>query len=289
MPYKLRHTLAVLCAAFLFAPATAFAEKTVERGDRGPTVAKLQRLLNIHADGVFGKGTVRAVKRFQRRKGLTADGVAGPSTWRALKRGGGASGRTASRGSSVKTLQRKLRITADGVFGPGTERAVKRFQRRKGLTADGIVGPATWRALGLSSDRPVLKRKRSGGSRRSGSRLPIRVVRAIRAANRIAHKPYRLGGGHGSFSDSAYDCSGTVSYVLHAMGMLSSPLDSGSLMSYGAPGPGRYITIYANRGHAWVRILNRDFDTSARRRTGSRWTSDLRSTSGYVVRHPPGL
>ena len=280
MPQRIRHTLAVLCAALLLAPATALAEKTVERGDRGPTVAKLQRLLHISADGVFGRGTVRAVKRFQRRRGLTADGIAGPSTWRALERGG------TSRRSSVKLLQRGLGIAADGIFGPGTERAVKRFQRRRGLTADGIVGPATWRALGIGGRRPTLRRARRHGS---GSGLPIRVRRAIRAANRIAHKPYRLGGGHRSFRDSAYDCSGTVSYVLHAMGMLSSPLDSGRLMSYGAPGPGRYVTIYANRGHTWMRILNRRFDTSARRIAGSRWTSDLRPTSGYVVRHPPGL
>src|ERR687894_2866189 len=108
--------LIAILALLLAAPAPALAEKTVERGDRGPTVRKLQRLLGVNADGVFGRGTVRALKRFQRRRGMTADGIAGPATWRALKRGRG----SRSRGGSVRMLQRKLGIAADGVFGPGT-------------------------------------------------------------------------------------------------------------------------------------------------------------------------
>src|SRR3712207_8723762 len=76
--------------------STLFPYPTLFRSDRGPTVTKLQRLLHIHADGVFGRGTVRAVKRFQRRHGMTADGVAGPATWRALERGS-SRGRTASK------------------------------------------------------------------------------------------------------------------------------------------------------------------------------------------------
>ncbi len=110
----------------------------------------------------------------------------------------------------------------------------------------------------------------------------------IRAANRIASHPYKYGGGHGSFRDSGYDCSGSVSYALHGGGLLRSPLDSGAFMSYGAPGRGRYITIYANPGHVYMVVNGRRFDTSARFETGSRWTSTHRSPSGYVVRHPPG-
>jgi Putative peptidoglycan binding domain len=280
-------TAIVALLALALAPP-ALAERTVERGDRGPTVRKLQRLLHVHADGVFGRSTLRAVKRFQRRRGLKADGVAGPATWRALKRGGG-SRRTASRGASVKLLQRRLGIAADGVFGPATARAVRRFQRRRGLTPDGVVGPATWRALGIRGKRPLLKR-RSSARRRGGRRggLPLRVRRAIHAGDRIAFKPYRLGGGHGSFRDSAYDCSGTVSYVLHGGGMLNSPLDSGSLMSYGRPGKGRWVTIYAHGGHTFMTINGRRFDTSMRN-GNSRWGRGMRSTAGYTVRHPPGL
>jgi hypothetical protein len=296
MKLKALTTVLVALLAFAFSAPSALAEKTVERGDRGPTVRKLQRLLGVHADGVFGKGTVRAVKRFQRRRGLKADGIAGPGTWRALKRrstarrAGSRGGRVKSRGASVRLLQRKLGVAADGVFGPGTYRAVKRFQRRRGLTADGVVGPATWRALGIRGRHPVLKRARlrgGGGSRGGG--LPLRVRRAIAAANRIAFAPYRLGGGHRSFRDSAYDCSGTVSYVLHAAGALNSPLDSGSLASYGRPGKGRWITIYAHGGHAYMVVNGRRFDTSMRGARGSRWSSRMRSSAGFTVRHPPGL
>jgi peptidoglycan hydrolase-like protein with peptidoglycan-binding domain len=285
--------LLALCAALLLLPASASAERTLERGDRGATVKKLQRLLHVPTDGIFGTGTKRALKRFQRRRGLTADGIAGPATWRALKRSGRASsrssGRVASRGGSVRLLQRRLGIAADGVFGPNTERAVKRFQSRRGLTADGVVGPATWSALGVRGRHPVLKRKRSGGGSSSTGGIPIRVRRAIRAANRIAHKPYRYGGGHRSFSDTAYDCSGSISYVLNAAGALSSPLDSGSFRSWGSPGPGRWITVYAHGGHAFMVIRGRRFDTSSLNVNGSRWTRLMRSTSGYTVRHPPGL
>ena len=298
MTTRRRHaTLLALTALLLVPAAPASAERTVERGDRGRTVERLQRLLHMHADGVFGKGTARALRRFQRRHGLHADGVAGPATWRALKRSGArrlssGTARVTSRGPSVRLLQRRLGIAADGVFGPATARAVRRFQRRHGLTADGIVGPATWRALGVRGRHPVLRRRGGGGGGGGGGgrrSVPLRVLRAINAANRIAYKPYRLGGGHGTFNDSAYDCSGTVSYVLHAAGALGSPLDSGSLRSWGSPGPGRWITVYAHGGHAFMTIRGRRFDTSMRGPGGSRWSSRMRSTAGYTVRHPPGL
>ncbi|HEX8206603.1 MAG TPA: peptidoglycan-binding protein [Solirubrobacteraceae bacterium] len=292
--YRHLGVLLALCAMLLALPTSASAERTVKRGNHGAAVKKLQRLLHVRADGAFGKGTKRALKRFQRRHGLTADGIAGPATWRALKRSGArsssssSSGRVTSRGASVRLLQRKLGIGADGVFGPATQRAVKRFQRRRGLMADGVVGPATWSALGVRGRHPVLKRGRLRG-RGSSSGIPIRVRRAIRAANQIAHKPYRYGGGHRSFSDSAYDCSGSISYVLHAAGALASPLDSGSFRSWGSPGPGRWITVYAHGGHAFMVIRGKRFDTSSLNVNGSRWTRLMRSTSGYTVRHPPGL
>jgi Putative peptidoglycan binding domain len=193
------------------------------------------------------------------------------------------------RGRTVRKLQRALHLSDDGVFGKGTLRAVRRFQRQHGLTADGIVGPATWAALGLPGRHPVLKRAhlRGGGPARSG--VPLAVFRAVAAANRIAGFPYRFGGGHRSFHDSAYDCSGSVSYVLHAAGRLGSPLDSGELMSWGAPGRGRYITVYANPGHTYMVIQGRRYDTTGRWDTGSRWQRVERSSAGYVARHPVGL
>jgi hypothetical protein len=299
MPHRaadIRRLAAAAAILFLLPAADAKALPTLHHGDRGKSVRKLQRALHMHADGVFGRGTLHAVKRFQRRHHLRADGVVGPGTWRMLRRSHHRRARVSStgprvqtRGPSVRLLQRHLGVNADGVFGPGTSRAVRRFQRRHGLTADGVVGPATWAALGIRGHHPVLKRAhlRGGGPARGG--VPSRVFQAIAAANRIAGFPYRLGGGHRSFHDSAYDCSGSVSYVLHAAGRLGSPLDSGQLMSWGSPGRGRYITVYANPGHAYMVIRGRRYDTTGRAETGSRWQRAGRSSAGYVVRHPAGL
>src|SRR3954466_2453695 len=285
-----------VCALALAAPSGALALPTLHHGDRGRSVVRLQHALHVHADGVFGRGTVRAVRRFQRRHGLHADGVVGAGTWRMLRRSlrrrhsaARTGARVTGRGASVRVLQRRLGVAPDGVFGPGTARAVRRFQRRHGLHADGIVGPATWAALGIGGRHPVLKRAHLRRRGRGRGGIPAAVSRAITAANRIAGRPYRFGGGHRSFSDSGYDCSGSVSYVLHGAGRLSRPLDSGQLMSYGSPGRGRWITIYANPGHTYMVFRGRRYDTTGRAQTGSRWQHVERSSAGYVVRHPPGL
>ena len=119
-------------------------------------------------------------------------------------------------------------------------------------------------------------------------RLSVRSNR-IAAGDRIAHLPYLYGGGHGSFTSSGYDCSGSVSYLLHAAGALAAPLDSGQLESWGSPGPGRWITVYANGGHTFAVVNGRRYDTSGLSADGSRWHHGIRSRSGYVVRHPAGL
>ena len=292
-------TAGIAGTAAVLAPAPAHAAaKPLKKGSKGPRVKKAQRWLGIRADGIFGKGTKRAVKAFQRRHGLTADGVVGPATWAALRRAGhrrtatrrtsSTRGGGASKRGRVRLLQRRLGIAVDGIFGPGTQRAVKAFQRRHGLTADGVVGPATWAALGHASITTVLKRSRRGSPRRAGG-LPIRVRRIIAAGNRIASKPYRYGGGHGQWEDSGYDCSGSVSYALHGAGYLSSPLTSGGFMSWGSPGRGRWVTIYAAPGHVYMVVNGRRFDTSGRYENGTRWQPSDRSIAGYAVRHPPGL
>jgi peptidoglycan hydrolase-like protein with peptidoglycan-binding domain len=293
-------TLAAL--ALLLAPAAAAQASAtpLKRGSHGVRVERVQRWLGLHADGIFGTATRRAVKRFQRRNGLTADGIVGPATFRTLRRiaragSSGSSRRTAShrggRASAVRDLQRRLGIAADGVFGPATHRAVKRFQRAHGLAADGVVGPATWAALGARGRTAVLKRR--GGAHRTapaaGNGLPAVVRRVIAAGDRIAGKPYKYGGGHGRWNDTGYDCSGSVSYALHGAGLLDAALTSGDFMSWGAPGKGRWITIYAAPGHVYMVVNGRRFDTSGRDRSGTRWQPNDRSPSGYTVRHPVGL
>ncbi len=119
------------------------------------------------------------------------------------------------------------------------------------------------------------------------SAAPAAVQAAIGAANSIATTPYIWGGGHGSFSSSGYDCSGSVSFALHGGGFLSSPLDSTGLETWGVPGPGRWITVYANSGHAWMTIAGLAFDTVGG--PGPRWhSSPVDSTAGFIARHPAG-
>jgi len=119
------------------------------------------------------------------------------------------------------------------------------------------------------------------------SAAPSAVAAAIEAANSIATTPYIWGGGHGSFESSGYDCSGAVSFALHGGGFLSSPLDSTGLETWGVPGPGKWITVYANSGHAWMIIAGLAFDTVGG--PGPRWhSSPVDSPEGFVARHPAG-
>jgi len=123
---------------------------------------------------------------------------------------------------------------------------------------------------------------------------PDQVKQAVWAANQIVGLPYRLGGGHKlGFNDRAYDCSGTVSFAMHGAGLLARPRDSSSFLRYGAAGPGQWITVYTNPGHAFAVIAGLRLDTSAAGDpaggSGPRWRPNLRSTRGYKARHPRGL
>lgn len=129
----------------------------------------------------------------------------------------------------------------------------------------------------------------SDGTASAPANAPAVIKAAVAAGNRIARTPYIWGGGHGSFSDKGYDCSGSVSYVLHAAGVLSSPLASGGLMSWGKSGYGNWITVFSNPGHVYMTVGGLRFDTSGRSGTGSRWQSASRGASGFAIRNYPGL
>ncbi len=118
---------------------------------------------------------------------------------------------------------------------------------------------------------------------------PAAVKEMIAAGNAIATLPYIWGGGHGSFISPGYDCSGSVSYVLAAAGLLSAPEVSGDFESYGDAGAGQWVTIYANAGHVWMTIAGWRFDTVALSEDGTRWSQGGGEYDGFVVRHPTGL
>jgi cell wall-associated NlpC family hydrolase len=216
-------------------------------------------------------------------------------------------------GRDVRVLQRWLgylgfETTVDGHFGRGTARAVRGYERRHGLRADGRV--STGQARGLRKRATAAYASRRGGVAKpraltegtgeqatlgddgravAPASAPQQVKDAIAAANEIVDKPYKYGGGHGSFEDSGYDCSGAASYALHGAGVLDAPLDSSGLMSFGEAGEGEWITVYAHGGHAYLVIAGLRFDTSGRGEKGPRWRPEKRSASGYTVRHPQGL
>ena len=122
---------------------------------------------------------------------------------------------------------------------------------------------------------------------------PLSVKRAIWAANQLRTKPYRYGGGHKTFHDNGYDCSGTVSYALAGAGLVSVPMSSTEFRAYGDRGPGKWITVYARNGHTFAVIAGLRLDTTSphnpERRWAPRWQPTERMPKGFEARHPIGL
>lgn len=118
---------------------------------------------------------------------------------------------------------------------------------------------------------------------------PEPVKRVIQAGNAIASLPYKWGGGHATWRDTGYDCSGSVSFALAGAGLLDAPMASGQFVDWGAAGPGQWITIYANAGHIFMVVAGLRFDTTGQGRAGTRWQEEPRSTAGFAVRSIPGL
>jgi cell wall-associated NlpC family hydrolase len=221
--------------------------------------------------------------------------------------------RVGSHGKDVKRLQRYLgaaghRVAADGQFGPLTRRALRATERELELRADGVATRREQRAIrravdvagtgGAAYTPPPPPEQtvpgEDGTVTDDGFAVPPKsaprvVKQVIEAGNAIAKTPYKWGGGHPRWDDTGYDCSGSVSYALHAAGLLDSPLVSGDFARWGDSGRGTWITIYANADHVYMVVAGMRFDTSARSRTGSRWTMEQRPSDGFAVTHPAGL
>ena len=160
-------------------------------------------------------------------------------------------------------------------------------------------------AVSVQAPRPLVTRPRPDFRQRSGigrpvlrgkeaiapSGVPAVVRQAFSFGNHLQDKPYRLGGGHANPDyDSAYDCSGTTSYVLRNCGLMKGTRNSTGFMNYGRPGEGKYITIWAKPGHVFMTVCGLRLDTGgSSKRTGPRWKTKSRSMKGFVPRHPPGL
>jgi hypothetical protein len=164
-----------------------------------------------------------------------------------------------------------------------------------GAPTDAEVAREVEKAFGTKASRAVdSSGLTAGGLATVPTSAPAKVAYIINAANQVARKPYVYGGGHGrlageTFVDNAYDCSGSVSFALAAAGLLDRPMDSTALSRYGRAGRGRWVTIYANAGHAFMTVAGLRFDTSGRAEGGSRWQARSRTVAGFTVRHPPGL
>jgi cell wall-associated NlpC family hydrolase len=233
----------------------------------------------------------------------------------ATKRYGTRTLRMGTQGKDVKTMQKYLtkvgiKTTADGEFGSGTKKKAKTFEKRYHQTVNGVLSKKEQRvlkqsALGTSTDaaspdpEPVTPTTttvpgekatlNADGTATAPADAPQAVKDIIAAGNEIYNKPYHYGGGHGKWNDSGYDCSGSVSYVLHAAGLLKTSRDSTGFETYGKAGRGKWVSIYANSGHAWMRVAGLRFDTSGQSADGSRWHATNRSASSYVIRHVSGL
>jgi peptidoglycan hydrolase-like protein with peptidoglycan-binding domain len=234
--------------------------------------------------------------------------------------------RMGMKGHDVRVLQGYLTTagfttTVDGDFGPATKSNVVSFEAANSLIADGVVtyhdqavlrevvariqntstgtGTANDPSATSSASTPGKATINPNGTATAPAGAPAIVREIIAAGNQIIDKPYIYGGGHGSFSDSGYDCSGAVSYALHGANLLSSPEDSTQLETFGLAGVGTWVSVYADSGHAFLVVAGIAFDTAdyggpnIPSGTGPRWrsspTGNLADGGSYVVRHPAGM
>lgn len=190
-----------------------------------------------------------------------------------------------------------LKGVTEGTKGPGGVLKETGREVKEGVTrTPAESGGGTETPSGKKPKKNELKGSAGNKARLKKSEspfVPASIAAGVAAATTIVGRPYVWGGGHASFISWGYDCSGAVSYVLHAMGVLSSPLDSTALMSYGEAGVGKWVTIYANEAHAFMHIKGFGwFGTGSDKeafRGGPAWGNHDPDLSAYTVRHPVGL
>jgi peptidoglycan hydrolase-like protein with peptidoglycan-binding domain len=290
--------------------------KTASDGQYGGStvsvVKRFQRAANLKASGVADARTLTALK--SATDGSAASNTSGGYDVRSTGTSARHLGdriplRKGMSGHDVKILQDFLVRTGydtsvDGEYGTGTVKSVKQFETDQQVDPDGVIDAADIDLLrslvdgedtGVAATQPAATTPGAkatvgaDGLAVAPADAPDQVKQIIAAGNAIAKKPYVYGGGHGKWDDNGYDCSGSVSYALHAAGLLDQALPSGNFTSWGEKGPGQWVTLYANSTHMYMVVAGLRFDTSGRAEDGSRWHTSMRSGSGYTVVHPPGL
>ena len=255
-----RATLALAVVLAGLVPATAQAAlgaRTLRVGSRGLDVRELQGYLDTAGypaaqTGFFSVWTARRVREFEADRRLRVNGI-------------------------VETSQAGLIRAAANVLPSygGTTQA----------PAPTTPGPAVTRTVAGARARLL-----ADGTAAAPASAPLAVKRMIAAGNRIARAPYRWGGGHARWYDTGYDCSGTVAFALHGAGYFPGSRPAfGSFNDFGAPGPGRWVTLVMNSGHIYMVVAGLRFDTTGRAMTGSRWQTTGRPTAGWRIRHPHSL
>jgi peptidoglycan hydrolase-like protein with peptidoglycan-binding domain len=281
-------TAAVAVAVPASAQAAAFGSRTLKQGMSGSDVKTAQKLLiktgeSITADGAFGPATKRAVLAWEETAGLTPNGrietTEAPTLEEAAEEG--ATARQTQPDTDATTTPATSTPTTTGTT-PATGTTPT---DATGGTTTTMGGATPTTPVGVPGETAVLN---ADGTATAPASAPLAVQQIIAAGNEIASKPYRYGGGHTlKWKDTGYDCSGSVSYALHGAGLLDSPLPSGNFETWGDAGPGQWVTIYANGGHMYMVVAGLRFDTSGAK--PSRWQTAMRSSKGFVVRHPAGL
>src|SRR5690349_7994824 len=213
------------------------------------------------------------------------------------------------RGTDVRVLQDFLtkagiKTKVDGQYGPKTVSNVRRWERKSSLPVDGKmpktdastlrmqVAQGTAGTQSVPAPAPTANATLGAdGKAIAPAGAPPEVVAVIAAANEIVGKPYRYGGGDGGWEDCGYDCSGSESYALHGADLVSRPMASSEFMWWGEPGAGQWITSCAHGGHSFLVVAGLRFDTGYNdsSSSGPKWSTKMRPTGGFTVRHPARL